>query len=94
MRNHRQLVALADRVVVEVVRRRDLDAAGAEFEVDVGVGDDRDLAVGQRQLDHLADQVLVALVFRMDHHGGVAEHGFRAGRGHREAARSIGQRKG
>jgi hypothetical protein len=34
-RDHRQAVALADRVVVEVVRRRDLDAAGAEFEVDV-----------------------------------------------------------
>ena len=28
-------MALADGVVVEIVRRRDLDAAGAEFEIDV-----------------------------------------------------------
>jgi hypothetical protein len=54
-----------------------LTHAGAEFLVDVVVGDDRDLAVGQRQLHHLADQVRVALVFRVHHHGGVAQHGFR-----------------
>ena len=40
----RQAVALADLVVVEVVRRRDLDAAGAELRVDVLVGDDRNVA--------------------------------------------------
>jgi hypothetical protein len=78
-------VALADRVVVEVMRRRDLDAAGAEFEIDVAVGDDRDFAIGQRQLHHLADHVLVAFVFRMNHHGGVAEHGFRPRRGDDQA---------
>jgi hypothetical protein len=49
-------VALADGVVVGVVRRRDLDHAGAEGAVDVVVGDDRDLAVAQRQLHALADQ--------------------------------------
>jgi hypothetical protein len=37
-------VALADGVVVEVVRRRDFHAAGAECLVDVFVGDDGDLA--------------------------------------------------
>ena len=35
-------VALPHCVVVEVVRRRDLDAAGAELRIDVLVGDDRD----------------------------------------------------
>ena len=73
-RNHRQLVPLADRVVVEVVRRSDLDAAGAELEVNVGVGDDRDLAVGERQLDALADHLLVTLVVGVHHHRGIAEH--------------------
>ena len=52
-----QRVALADLVVVEVVRGRDLDAAGAEFGVDVVVGDDGNLAVRQRQCATcLADQ--------------------------------------
>jgi hypothetical protein len=49
-------VALADRVVVEVVRGRDLHHAGAELAVDVVVGDHRDLAIGQRQAHGLADQ--------------------------------------
>jgi hypothetical protein len=84
--DHRQAVAQADGVVVEVVGGGDLDHAGAELAVDVFVGDDRDVAVDQRQLDGLADQVGVALILRMHHHGGVAEHGFRAGGGHGEAA--------
>ena len=41
----RQAVALADLEVVEVVRRRDLHAAGAELRIDELVGDDRDRAV-------------------------------------------------
>jgi hypothetical protein len=55
--DHRQAVALAHRVVVGVVGRRDLDHAGAEFAVDVGVGDHRDRPVAQRQLHALADEV-------------------------------------
>ena len=47
----RQVVTLADLEVVRVVRRRDLDRAGAERRVDVFVGDDRDVPVGQRQRD-------------------------------------------
>ena len=39
---------LADRVVVEVMGRRDLDAAGAESRIDVFIGNDRDLPTGQR----------------------------------------------
>jgi hypothetical protein len=56
-RDHRQLVTLADGVVVEVVRRGDLDTAGAKGEVNVGVSDDRNLALAKRQFDHLAEQV-------------------------------------
>jgi hypothetical protein len=36
-------VPLADRVVVRVVRRRDLHRTRSELRVDVVVGDDRDL---------------------------------------------------
>ena len=42
--DQRQVVALADLVVVEIVRRRDLHAARAECRVDVRIGDDRESA--------------------------------------------------
>ncbi len=79
--NRRQAVALSDRIVVGVVRRRDLDHPGAELAVDVGVGDDRDLAVAQGQPDGLADELGVALVVGVHHHRGVAEHGLGPRRG-------------
>ena len=44
-----KLVPLADLEVVEVVRRRDLDRAGAFLRVRVFVRDDRDAAADQRQ---------------------------------------------
>ncbi len=72
--DHRQAVPQADLVVVEVVRGRDLHAAGAELGIDVFVGDDRDRAAGQRQVDALADQRAVALVVRVHRDGRVAEH--------------------
>ena len=77
--NHRQLVALAHRVIVLVMRGRDLDHAGAEGLVHVVVGNDRNAALAQGQGDVLADQVLVALVLRVHHHRHVAQHGFGPG---------------
>ena len=79
-RDRRELVARADLPVVEIVRRRDLHRAGAEFAIDVVVGNDRNLAPGQRQFQLLADQVCVAFVLRMHGHGDVAEHSLRARR--------------
>ncbi len=70
-------MALADFVVVEIVGRGDFHATGAEFRIAVIVGDDRDAAANQRQLDKFADQSFVAFVVRVNRHGGVAEHGFR-----------------
>lgn len=80
-REGRQVVTLADLEVVRVVGRGHLDRAGAELGVDVLVGDDRDGAVGQRQPDQLADQVLVPLVAGVDGDGGVTEHRLGAGGG-------------
>ena len=74
----RQAVALADLEIVEVVRRRDLDRAGALFRIGVFVADDRNTAADQRKDDMLADQMAQPLVLRMNRDGGVAEHGFRA----------------
>jgi hypothetical protein len=91
-RDHRQLVTLTHRVVIEIVCRRHLDTAGAEREIDVGVGNDRDLAPTEGQPDHLAQQVAVALIVGMDHHRRVAEHGLRACRGDDQRSTAVGQR--
>ena len=88
--DQRQVVALADFIVVEVVGRGDLHAAGAELGVAVVVGDDRDTPAHQRQFDVAADQRLVALVFRVHGHGGVAEHGFRASGGDDQVVQALG----
>ena len=78
-------MALADFEVVEVVRRGDLHRAGAGLRVGIVVGDDLQLAADQRQDGVLADEVLVALVVRMDRDAGVAQHRLRArGRHHDE----------
>ena len=59
-------MAQADLVVVRVVAGRHLDAAGAEIELDVIVGHDGQLTAHERQDRRLADEVLVALVRRVD----------------------------
>ena len=45
-----EAVALPHLVVVEIVRRGDLDAAGAELRIHVVVRDHRDRPAGERQL--------------------------------------------
>ena len=76
-----QVVALAYLEVVGVMGGGDLHHAGAELHVHIGVGDDGDLLVQQGQQHLLAVQVLVALVVRMDGHGGIAQHGLGTGGG-------------
>ena len=78
------LVPLADLEIVEVVRRGDLDRARALLGIGIFVGDDRDQPADQGQANPLADQMLEALVVRMDGDRGVAQHrlGPRGGDGH------------
>ena len=54
--------------------RRDLQTAGSEVPLDVGVGDDRQLAPDEREDHGPADQVGVALVVRVHRHRGVGQH--------------------
>ncbi len=75
-----QLVPLADLPVVLVVRRRDLQRAGAELELHVGVLDDRNRAADEGNDHLLADHVLPARILGIDRDGGVAEHGDRTRR--------------
>ncbi len=73
--------------------RGDLDTAGAERGVHQhGVGDDRDPPAGQGQVDHLAQQVLVAGIVRVHGHGGVAEHRLGPGGGDVEDLAGAGDR--
>ena len=89
---HRQSMTLADRVVVGVVRRRDLDDAGAELAVDVRVGDHRDLAAGERQLHPRTNERRVTLVIGMHHQRDVAEHRLGPRGRHREVAAAADHR--
>ena len=81
-----EAVGAADVEVGEVVRRRDLEGAGAEGGVDALVGHDLELAPEQRQDGRLADDVLVPLVVGVHGHGRVAEHRLRPRRGDGDAA--------
>jgi hypothetical protein len=85
-------VSLADLIVVEVVARRDLHAARAELGIDVGVGDDGDEPVRERQLDLLADEMLVTLVFGVNSDGGVSEHGLGTRGGDHQMTGAVGER--
>ena len=78
----------ADLEVVRVVGGRDLDRAGAEFGVDVGVGDDRDAAVLERMRELGADEMPVALVIGMHSDRGVTQHRFQT-RGRHHQVRLI-----
>ena len=73
-----QAVGLAHRIVVWVVRRGDLDKAGAEIGVDVPIVENRDLAVDDGQLDRLAHERRLLGVLARNGDTGVAEHGLGA----------------
>ena len=89
--HHGQAVAQAALVVVRIVGRGDLHRARPEGRIDELVPDQGDLAADDGQDDRLAEQGRVALVLRMDRHGGVAQHGLGAGGGHGDAARAVGE---
>ena len=84
--NFIETVAQADFKVVEIVCRGDFDHTGAELALHVVIGHHRDLSPHKRQENFCADQITVALIFRMYRYGGIAQHGFRAGRRHRNKA--------
>ena len=67
-------VTLADFEIVEVVRRRNLDRAGALFRVRIFVGDNCDKATDERQAHAFANKILEALIFWMNRDAGIAEH--------------------
>ena len=87
-----EVVALAHLEVVRVVARRNLNTAGAELHIDVLVTENRNLAVHDREDAGLADEVLVALVVRVDGNAGIAHKGLRTGGRNHQLARAVRQR--
>ena len=71
-------MAFADQVIVRIMCRRDLHGSRPELSVNVFVGDDRYLAVRQRQRDGLADKIFVTLVAAINCNRRIAKHCFRA----------------
>ncbi len=76
---HRQVMTLADLIVIEVVCRSNLDAAGTELRLNVVIGDNRNTAANDGQNQFLANKMLVTIIIRMNGNGAVTEHGFRSG---------------
>ena len=86
--DHRQVVPLADREIIEIVRRGDLDRTTAGLGVGVFIGDDRDQPADERQPHRFPDQLGIARIIGMHRDRGVAEHGFGpGGRDHDKAPR-------
>ncbi len=83
----RQAVALADGIIVGVVPGGHFERAAAELAVDIFIGDDRDEPPQHRHADLASDQLLVALVFGMNRHGGIAQDGLGPGGGNRQDKR-------
>jgi len=86
----RQMMPPAEFKVVRVVRRSDLHRPRPEFAVDKLVGNDRNLAVHQRQAQYLPGQRPVPLIVGMNGDGRIAQKGFRPRGGHDDVFISPG----
>ena len=76
------LMALPDFVIVKVMGGGDLDAARAEFGVNVMIGDHRNDATRQGQGHAGTNEVLIARVIGMDRNSGIPQHSFWPSRSH------------
>ena len=68
-----------DFIVVNVMRRGDLETSRAELHIHIFVEDEGDLAVNHRDDDMFALQVRETFVCRIGTNGGVTQDGLRAG---------------
>ena len=81
-RESRERVPFSCLVVVEVVRRGDLDGTGSEFTIDEErISHDGDRSIREGEADLFADKMLQPFIIRMDRDGGIAEQRFGSGCG-------------
>ncbi len=90
-REDRQVVALPNGVIVRVVSRRDFERAGPKLHAHILVRDHRDLAIQDRHDGFPTDELMVALIFRMNRYSCIAEDRFRADRRHRDKFVGVGE---
>src|SRR5574344_1059961 len=69
-------------IVIRVMGRSDLDHACSKCYIDKAVSNDRDLPVSKWQNKHLANDILVALIIRVQCDCDITEHSLRTGRRH------------
>ena len=77
----RQIMAHADLEVRLVVGGRDLESAGAEFDVHMVVRNHRNFRVGERAIHRAADVFRIARILGIHRHRHVTHQSFRAGGG-------------
>ena len=80
----RKIVTLADPVVVRVMGGRHLHHARAKGRINKLVGNNRDFSSCEGKGDHLADQMRIPFILRIDGNCGITQHGFRPGRGNHD----------
>ena len=85
-------MALCDLVVVEIMRRGDLDATAAERRIDIRIADDGHVPIRERQAHTAADQMPVTLIIGVHGDRRVAQHGLRPGGRDDEKAVAIAKR--
>ena len=71
-------VTLADFKVVRVMCRCDLNGTCTEFDINIIICDNRDLTANKRQDEHLADNILITLVLRVNSNSGIAKECLRS----------------
>ena len=76
----RQVVASSHLKVVRVMSRGNLHAAGTEFLIHILIRNHRNLAIGKWQLQHLANQILITFILRINCYCRITQQSFRTGR--------------
>ena len=84
-----KVVALAHGIVVRIMSGSGLHATRAELGVDIVVGKNRNLTAHNRQIDRLANKMLITLVLRAYRNTSIAQHGFGTGGGNNHIFHSV-----
>ena len=74
-----QVMALSNFKIIRVMCRCDLHTSGTELLIYVCVCNDRNLASGRRQYEHLSDNILITLILRIDRNCSISEQCLRSG---------------
>ncbi len=87
-----QIMTEADFIVIRIMRGCDLYNAGAELNVHIIIGNNRNLSVHDRQNQRFADDILIAVIIWIYGNRRIAEHGLRPCGGKLNIAAAIFKR--